>query len=118
MEGMLIAHIHLLFSFTDYERDHNGELVECALVSWFLLASEHRDRDTGMWTVKPEEKVGHPPVQVILLKSIARGAHMIPKYSVGFLPDSITHVNALDMFKTYFVNPYIDHHCHEFLSEE
>ena len=39
------------------------------------------------------------------------------KYGVGILPDYITHINALDEFQTYFVNPYIDHHCHKFLSE-
>ena len=28
--------------------------VQCALVSWFLPASNQRDPDTGMWMVKPE----------------------------------------------------------------
>jgi hypothetical protein len=113
MKGMLIARVHLLFSFTDYETNDDGETVQCALVSWFLPASDRRDPDTGMWTIKPEEIRGRRPVQVIALKSIARGAHLLPKYGVGILPDYITHINALDNFQTYFVNPYIDHHCHE-----
>jgi hypothetical protein len=117
MQGMLIARVHLLFSFTDYETNEGGELMECALVSWFLPASDERDPDTDMWTVKPEGMRRRRPVQVIPLKSIARGAHLLPKYGVGMLPDFITHINALDQFQTYFVNPYIDHHCHEFLSE-
>ncbi len=55
MQGMLIARIHLLFSFTDYETNsEGGDLIQCALVSWFLPASGQRDPDTGMWTVKPE----------------------------------------------------------------
>lgn len=117
MRGMLIARIHLLFSFTDYETDEGGELIQCALVSWFLPASDERDPDTGMWIVKPEGPRRRRPVQVIPLKSIARGAHLLPKYGVGMLPDYITHmINALDAFHSYFVNPYIDHHCHEFLS--
>jgi hypothetical protein len=90
---------------------------QCSVVSWFLPASDQRDPDTGMWTVKPEGTRMRRPVQVIPLKSIARGAHLLPKYGVGILPDYITHINALDEFQTYFVNPYIDHHCHEFLSE-
>lgn len=114
MEGLLVARIHLFFSFID---DTNGETVPCALVSWFVPASNLRDPDTGMWLVKPEGTRMRRPVQVIHLKSIARGAHLLPKYGVGYLPDYISHVNTLDEFREYFVNPYIDHHCHEFLSD-
>ena len=116
MGGMLIARVHLFFSFMDCDVD-DGEIVQCALVNWFLPASDQRDPDTGMWVVTPEGTRRHPPVQVIPLKSIARGAHLLPKYGIGMLPDYITHVNALDEFQAYFVNLYIDHHCHEFLSE-
>ena len=91
--------------------------MQCALVCWFLPASNQQDPNTGMWTVKPEGTQGHQPVQVIPLKSIARGAHLLPKYGIGLLPDNITYLNALDNFKEYFVNPYIDHHCHDFLSD-
>lgn len=115
MQGMLIARIHLLFSFTDYETNEGRQLIQCALVSWFLPALDECDPDTGMWTVKPEGTRGRQPVQVIPLKSIAQGAHLLPKYGVGMLPDYITHVNFLNAFHTYFVNPYIDHHCHKFL---
>lgn len=117
MQGMLIARVHLLFSFMDYETIDGDEEVQCALVSWFLPASNQRDPDTGMWMVKPEGTRRHRPVQVIPLKSIARGTHLLPKYGAGVLPDYITYINALDEFQVYFVNPYIDHHCHEFLSE-
>ncbi|KAF8156943.1 hypothetical protein B0H34DRAFT_711270 [Crassisporium funariophilum] len=96
MQGMLIARVHLFFSFDD---EDSQETVPCALVSWYLPASDDCDPDTGMWVVKPE------------------GAHLLPKYGVGFLPEFITHTNSLDEFDHYFINPYIDHHCHEFLSD-
>lgn len=96
--------------------DSDGR-VQCALVSWFLSAANQPDPDTGMWMVEAEEIRGEHPVQVIPLKSIARGAHLLPKYGVGMLPDAISFVNSLDCFQTFFVNPYIDHHCHEFLSD-
>ena len=115
MEGMLVAQVRLLFSFVD-EDSNDGEMVPCALVSWFFLDSGEHDHDTGMWMVKPEGTQRDQPVQVIPLKSITRGAHLLPKYGVGFLPDYITYVNALDKFQVYFVNSYIDHHCYEFLS--
>jgi hypothetical protein len=119
MQGMLIARVHLLFSFMDssYESVEGKNEVQCALVSWFLPALEVRDPDTGMWMVKPVGTRRRQPVQVIPLKSIARGAHLLPKFGVGLVPDYITYINALDEFQVYFVNPYIDHHCHEFLSE-
>jgi hypothetical protein len=85
-------------------------------VSWFLPASDDCDPDTGMWLVKPKGTQQHTPVQVIPLQSIVRGAHLLPKYGIGFLPDYITHTNSLDEFQTYFMNPFIDYHCHEFLS--
>jgi len=113
MQGMLIAWLHLLFSFVDAD---DGEMVPCALVSWFVPTQDHCDRDTGMWVVAPEGTSAHRPVQVIPLKSIAQGAHLLPKYGTGSLPDSISYINALESFQFYFVNPYIDHHCHEFLS--
>jgi hypothetical protein len=116
MQG--IARVHLPFSFTDYETNEGGKLMQCALVSWFLPILEQRDPDTCMWTVKPEGSRRRRPVQVIPLKSIARGAHLLPKYGVGMLPDYVTHINALDEFQTYFINPYIDHHCREFLSDQ
>ena len=117
MRGMLVARVHLLFSFTDDEALNGGETVQCALVSWFPLSSDEPDSETGMWTVKPEGPPQNRPVQVIPLKSIARGAHLLPRYGVGLLPAYVTHINALDIFQEYFINPYIDHHCHEFLSE-
>ena len=113
MEGMLIARLRLLFSFVDAD---DGDVVPCALVSWFVPTQGEHDPETGMWTVEPEGTRACRPVQVIPLKSIARGAHLLPKYGSGFLPNTISHVNALDVFQAYFVNSYIDHHCHEFLS--
>ncbi|KAF9552778.1 hypothetical protein CPC08DRAFT_768043 [Agrocybe pediades] len=113
MMGMQVARLHLLFSFIEKE-----DVVECALVSWYPLASKDRDPDTGMWIVKPEgtPTLAQRPVQVIPLQSIARGAHLLPRYGVGTLPHFVTYSNALNAFSEYYVNPYIDHHCHEFLA--
>ncbi|KAF9538821.1 hypothetical protein CPC08DRAFT_738828 [Agrocybe pediades] len=113
MMGMQVARLHLLFSFIEKE-----DVVKCALVSWYPLASKDRDPDTGMWIVKPKgtPTIAQRPVQVIPLQSIARGAHLLPRYGVGTLPHFVTYSNALDAFSEYYVNPYIDHHCHEFLA--
>ena len=112
MVGLLVACIHLFFSFVD---DMDQETVPCALISWFVPASNCHDANTGMWTVKPEGAQTWQPVQVIHLKNIAQGVHLLLKYGIGPLPNYVSYVNALDAFQIYFVNPYIDHHCHKFL---
>ena len=88
MQGMLIARVHLLFSFMDHETAEQGETVQCTLVSWFLPTSNQHDSETGMWMVKPEGTQRCRPVQVIPLKSITRGAHLLPKYSTSHSPTS------------------------------
>lgn len=105
---MHVARVRLFFAFVD---DNAGDEVQCALVSWYTLLPDC-DPDTGMWMVQPEDDA----VQVIELSSIVRGAHLLPKYGIGALPDGVNHTNSLDAFKTYFVNPFIDHHCHELLA--
>jgi hypothetical protein len=89
MQGMLIACIHLLFSFVDKD---DGETVPCALVSWYLPLSNAHDPDMGMWLVEPEGiEQNQCPIQVIPLKSIAQGAHLLLKCGEGLLPEYITH---------------------------
>ena len=61
MAGMLIARLRLLFSFVDAA---DGEVIPCALVSWFVPAQEECDPETRMWTVEPEGTWACRPVQV------------------------------------------------------
>ena len=68
-----------------------------------------------MWAVKPEISGGKPTIEVIHLDSIVRGAHLIPRYGTGFLPEDFSYINALDSFKLYFVNHFVDYHAHELL---
>jgi hypothetical protein len=66
-----------------------------------------------MWLVKPEVVGGKPPLEVIHVDSIVRGAHLLPRYGSGFLPEDFSHIDALDSFKSYFVNHFVDYHVHE-----
>ena len=71
-----------------------------------------------MWKVCPErdEDCQHP-VQVIHLNTILRGAHLLPCYGEGFLPENMTQSDALDAWDTYFVNQFVDYHAHELLMQ-
>jgi hypothetical protein len=110
MAGLTIGRLLLLFSFKDGDRQYS-----CALVHWMVPADEP-DPDTGMWVVRPEyEGNGRRTLAIINLACIARAAHLIPVYGSMFLPEDFHFSSALDVFRAYFVNPYVDHHSHEFL---
>ncbi|TFK17436.1 hypothetical protein FA15DRAFT_710800 [Coprinopsis marcescibilis] len=115
--GPKVAQLYLIFSFTDTttEIEHH-----CALISMFPVDgdSDMKDPATGMWIVKRQEDGEDKPLplQIVLLSEILRGAHLIPVYGTGYLPQDFSHVDALDSFYQYYVNPYVDNHTHEYLS--
>jgi hypothetical protein len=115
MRGMLIARVLMFFQYHDSYLDKD---VPCALVNWFVLKGDARDPDTGMWVVKPEVEGNKRTLEVIHLDSIARGAHLLPVYGSGVLPEDFDYTSALDAFKSYYVNHFADHHSYEFLMKE
>lgn len=113
MEGMEIGRVLLFFSFC-YRR----KTYSCALINWFIHDDEP-DADTGMWTVQLErDQKGEPTVQVIPLETIARGAHLLPVYGSTRVPDGFSHHDALESFNSFFVNHFVDHHTHEFITSQ
>lgn len=111
MCGMVIARIHLLFSF-NYRQQHHS----CALVTWYIHTDDKPDKDTGLWIMKLERKRGLPVFQVIDVNTIARGAHLLPVFGGEHVPEDFDFNDALDRYNSFFVNPYIDHHSHDFLT--
>ncbi|KAF9456708.1 hypothetical protein BDZ94DRAFT_1346445 [Collybia nuda] len=69
-----------------------------------------------MWKVCPEYQGIIWSLDIMHLDSITRGAHLLPIYGSGFLPEDFHYTASLDTFRAYFVNHYIDHHVHEFLT--
>ena len=111
MEGMEIGRVLLFFSF-QYRRKN----FSCALINWFVHDDEP-DRDTGMWTMQMEhDRHGQPTIEIIDVDSIARGAHLLPIYGSSRVPDDFSHQDTLDSFNSFFVNHFIDHHTHEFIT--
>lgn len=109
MRGMQVARVRLLFSFT-----HEGSSYPCAFVNWYDKAGDAPDPDTWMWIVQNGlREDGRPNQQVIHLDAILRGAHLLGVSGQTFLPWQITAENALDGFKQFYVNKYIDSHAHE-----
>ena len=119
---MVIACVHLFFSF--HYRPSRQDF-SCAFVSWFIphaASGEQPDPDNGMWTVHLERncRTGHPVYQVINIQvdasAIAHAAHLLPVFGSDRVPEDFDHNYSLDSFKSFFVNHYVDHHAHEFLT--
>lgn len=111
MKGMLVARVNLFFSFQYRHTD-----FQCALVNWYVHTDDKPDEDTGMWIMEVERsRDGQPTWQVIDIKSIARGVHMLPVYGDQRLPENFEYAKSLDSFDRFFVNHFIDHHAHELL---
>ena len=114
MKGMLIARVLLFFSFLD---PYLKEEVSCALVNWYTHVNIKPDRSTGMWVMEPEyDQSGQCTIEVIHLDTVLRGAHLLPHYGSGVLPEDFSYTDALDAFDSYYVNHYVDHHTHELLT--
>lgn len=113
MKGMVIGRVRLLFSFT-----YGHTRYPCALVEWFIPMDDEVDEDTGMWVVTPEYErgiSGRRTLAIVHLGCIARAAHLIPVFGSSFVPEELHFSNSLDVYRSYFVNNNVDHHCHEFL---
>ncbi|KAF8809249.1 hypothetical protein BYT27DRAFT_7222511 [Phlegmacium glaucopus] len=112
IHGLEVARVLLFFSFS-YRR----KKFSCALVNWLVQDDPQPDPDTGMWSVSLElDDDGMPTYQVIDAQSIARGAHLLPVFGSEALPEPFDYRSALDSFNSFFINRFIDHHAHEFLS--
>ena len=90
--------------------------MPCALINWFVPKSDKPDSNTGIWVFEPEIEGGGQPLEVIHLDTILHGAHLLPKYGSGFLREGFSYVDALDAFKAYFVNHFIDYPAHELIT--
>jgi hypothetical protein len=109
MKGFLVARVFLFFRFS-----HGGTNYPCALVHWFSTSSEP-DADTGLWMVEPEyirQEVRH--MSVVHIDSIVRGAHLLPRFpSDAPVYREINYANVLDVYSSFYVNRFIDHHAFE-----
>jgi hypothetical protein len=109
MRGLDVARVRLFFSFM-----YQGIKYPCALIRWFSRVGDEPDVDTGMWLVQPDSDANGPPtMSIVHVDTIVRAAHLIGVYGDQFLPPGITFHNSLDVFDTFYVNKYIDHHAFE-----
>ncbi|KAH9014126.1 hypothetical protein EDB84DRAFT_1277826 [Lactarius hengduanensis] len=106
MRGLDVARVYLFFSFI-----FRRKFYPCALVHWYCRVGDEPDEDTGMWVVETEKGAdGAPRAAVLHLDTIIRAAHLIGVYGRDSLPSGLTPEQSLNLFHTYYVNKFIDHH--------
>ena len=113
MRGLAVARVFLFFSFT-----YRGTPYPSALIQWFTVIGDEPDDQTGLWMAEPDfHEDGRPYLSVIHLDSVLRAAHLIPAYRTpDFIKQSLTMHDALDEFKMFYINKFVDHHAFEIAS--
>jgi hypothetical protein len=93
--------------------EHENQDYECALIHWFGHDGTRPDENTGFWVVEPEFcHNGKPHLDIIHVDSIYRAAHLLPVYRTNqFISRSLTMHDALDTFKIFYVNKFVDYHA-------
>jgi hypothetical protein len=109
MRALDVARVRAFFSFVS-----QGITYPCALVHWFSRVGDEADEDTGMWVVEPDmDETGSPIADIIHLDTILRAAHLMGVSGEAFVPKTLTPDNSLDLFYSFYVNKFIDHHAFE-----
>ncbi len=109
MRGLDVARVRFFLSFS-----YRGTTYPCALVHWYSRIGDKPDEKTGMWIVQPEVyEDGTPFEGIIHIDCIMRAAHLIGVYRTTRIPRKWTLHDSLDVFDSYYVNKYIDHHAFE-----
>ena len=112
LHGLLVARLHLLFSFMKSNTRH-----DVALIQWYSYIGDLPDEDTEMWVVKKEKRSdGLPVIDFIYIDAIVRSCQLLPVYRRGMIPHQVNHMTSLNCFQAYYVNKFADHHSFELLS--
>ena len=109
MRGMIVGCARLFFSFV-----YHDKIYPCVLLNCFSHIGHSPNPVTGLWKVRPDlDRHGRRVQSVEHLDVIYRAAHLIPVYGDGNLPPDFHFSYSLDVFDSYYVNKYADHHANE-----
>lgn len=94
---------------------YNDRVYPCALIDRFKRVGRSPDPATGMWRVRPEVvgSESRPLRSVVHIHTILHNVHLIPDFGTGFIPHRLHYSNSLDVFSSFYINKYADHHSFE-----
>ncbi|KAI6033968.1 hypothetical protein BKA83DRAFT_4044264, partial [Pisolithus microcarpus] len=95
----------------------NGYSYPCALIHWFEHIVDEPDELTGMWMVKLSFiEDGTKNLSIIHVDSIIHNTHLLPIFGWEQVPPYINPHNSLDIYHSFYVNHFADHHAFELAS--
>lgn len=93
---------------------HEGVEYPAVIISSFEVIGSCPCELTNMWKVHHDlDTHGQQQLKMVHLDAILHGAHLIGIASSNFVPKEVNHTNALDAFKTFYINKFVDYHTHE-----
>ncbi|KAF6745171.1 hypothetical protein DFP72DRAFT_993169 [Ephemerocybe angulata] len=93
---------------------HRGREYQCAYVRWFEWFDTEPCSLTGLWRVRPDyTRDRRRMTSIIHIDTILRCAHLLPVFGTSRTPKKLHHSKALNAYKLFYVNKYIDYHAHE-----
>jgi hypothetical protein len=85
-------------------------MYTCGLV----LVDDVPNDNTGMWVIEPDIlDDGTKFTSIIHLDTVVRAALLLPVFGQDFVSRTLTLLDTLDEFSSFYVNKYADHHSFE-----
>ncbi|KAF8328733.1 hypothetical protein F5887DRAFT_897430 [Amanita rubescens] len=107
--GLDVVQVVAFFKVTCNKVEYPG-----AIVTPFKKVGNSPCPFTQMWKVRRDlARGGQRKFKIVPIHSIVRGAHLIGISGSSFVPREVNHSNALEAFKDFYVNKFIDYHAHE-----
>ena len=112
LAGFRGLHVAQVYAFLKLK--HNRKTFPCALINYFSTIDDEPCTITGMWKVRCDiDNNGQRILDIVHLDAVLQGAHLIGISGDRLVPRELDHTNALDAFKTFYVNKYVDYHAHK-----
>ena len=105
---MIVGCVRAFLSFS-----FDGRVYPCALIDRFKRVGRSPDPITGMWKVQPEFRGSQRVQSIVHIETILCNVHLIPVFGTGHIPHRLHFSKSLDIFSSYYVNKYADHHSFE-----
>ena len=95
---------------------YRANQVACAFIHWFTPIASAPDKITGLWIVESEQlDDSSPSLAVVPLNSIVQEVHLILEYGNTLILEDFEHSQSFDVFYSFYVNQYSDHHMFDLL---
>ena len=101
--GMFTAQVYAFIKFK-----YNSITFHCAVVKLFSTIGDLLCPNTSMWTAQEDDEY-----DLVHIDTIVHAAHLIGIVGESIIPHGLLPSDTLNVFKTFYINKFIDHHAFE-----